>query len=288
MAKRKEEENVDVCSFDELLSEISEIENESKTQRKTYCYMRVSTKGKKGGLTADEKQTFDRQISILRYSAIPVDKIFAEKVSGGTAAEKRPAFNDLLSVLNPGDTVIFTETSRMGRNYIDCITMIDTITTEKEANIRFLSNGFYLDGGKKLNPYQWLTISQFFIMDEFQKRVIGFNTKNGLKAKREQGVHIGRKVREDIFYVMKCLKFLRDNDYSIDEMVKMLGISKSTINYYISMLKGKTVFPGNFNTYDYDEWIKNADESGDLPDGFYTLYPLEYIYKLQHPDAVQD
>ena len=69
--------------------------------------------------------------------------------------------------------------------------MIDIITQEKGASIKFLSNGLELKGKGKPSPYEWLVMSQFFIMDEFQKRQIGYNTRMALQAKKNAGVVLG-------------------------------------------------------------------------------------------------
>lgn len=153
---------------------------------KIYAYMRCSTSEKSA------KQDYERQKYLLEHSGIEFDEVFEEHISGGVKGNQRQEFNKMLEVLQPTDIVCFTETSRFGRNYIDCFEMLDLITQEKGATIRFLSNGMELNGYTALDPYQWLTISNFFIMDEFLKRQIGYNTKNALAKKKENGVVLGR------------------------------------------------------------------------------------------------
>lgn len=153
---------------------------------KTYGYMRVSTEERAA------KQDYERQIYLLDKSGIQFDAVFEEHISGGVKGDQRQEFNKMLELLQPTDIVCFTETSRFGRNYIDCFDMLDIITQEKQATVRFLSNGIELKGGERLNPYEWLTISNFFIMDEFLKRQIGYNVKNALAKKKADGVVLGR------------------------------------------------------------------------------------------------
>lgn len=157
---------------------------------KIYAYVRVSTSEKAN------KQDYERQKYLLEHSEFKFDAIFEEHISGGVKGNQRQEFNKMLELLDEKDIVCFTETSRFGRNYIDCFEMLDLITQEKKASVRFLSNGIVLEGGEKLNPYQWMMISQFFIQDEFLKRQIGYNTSNALKRKKEQGIILGRPVKE--------------------------------------------------------------------------------------------
>lgn len=158
---------------------------------KIFGYMRVSTTERAA------KQDYERQRYLLDNSGIQFDEIFEEHISGGIKGNQREEFNKMLKLLQPTDIVCFTETSRFGRNYIDCFDMLDIITQEKQATVRFLSNGIELKGGERLNPYEWLTISNFFIMDEFLKRQIGYNTKNALAKKKADGKILGRPVTID-------------------------------------------------------------------------------------------
>lgn len=134
----------------------------------------------------------------------------------------------MLSVLRPGDTVVFTESSRFGCNYIDCLDIVDTITLEYGVNINFLSNGTTLQGGKKLNPYEWMALSQFFLADEFQKRLISYDTKNKLKALKEQGVQLGRR-RTITEEQITNIKSLYVSGVSQNQISKKLGISRTVV-----------------------------------------------------------
>lgn len=153
---------------------------------KNYAYLRVSTSSKSA------KQDFERQLYILDHSGIVFDEIFMEHISGGVKGDQRKEFNRMSNLLQEDDTVSFTETSRFGRNYIDCFDILDIVNQQKKCNVKFLSNGITLEGGVKMNPYTWMTVSQFFLQDEFLKRQIGYNTSNALQRKKEQGVKLGR------------------------------------------------------------------------------------------------
>lgn len=190
---------------------------------KVYAYMRCSTTEKSA------KQDYERQCYLLEHSGIKFDKIFEEHISGGVKGNQRQEFNKMLELLEPTDIVCFTETSRFGRNYIDCFEILDLITQEKGASVKFLSNGIELKGNGKLNPYEWLTISNFFIMDEFLKRQIGYNTSNALQRKKEQGVQLGTPPKFDEEDVAK-VKELQSQGYSCSQIANMLGMSKATVS----------------------------------------------------------
>lgn len=189
---------------------------------KIYSYCRVSTSEKSA------KQDYERQKYLLEKSGITFDGMFEEHISGGVKGNEREQFNKMLDLLQPTDIVCFTETSRFGRNYIDCFEMIDTITQVKKATVRFLSNGIELKGGEKMNPYTWLTVSNFFIMDEFLKRQIGYNTSNALQAKKAKGERVSRfdEVPTD---KKDEIIALRNQGLTMQAIAEKTGYAKSTV-----------------------------------------------------------
>lgn len=195
---------------------------------KVIAYCRVSTTEKSA------KQDYERQMYLLESSGYEFDMIFEEHISGGVKGNQREQFNKMLECLEPTDIVCLTETSRFGRNYIDCFEMLDLITQQKKATVKFLSNGITLEGGEKMNPYTWMTISQFFIQDEFLKRQIGYNTSNALQRKKQQGVTLGRpktisdEIRQQVFNLKSEHKSYRD-------IANILNISIATVS---RILKG--------------------------------------------------
>ena len=190
---------------------------------KVYAYCRVSTTDRSA------KQDYERQRYLLEHSGIEFDEIFEEHISGGVKGNQREQFNRMLEKLQEKDLVCFTETSRFGRNYIDCFEMLDLITQKVVASVKFLSNGIELLGGAKMNPYQWMTISQFFIQDEFLKRQIGYNTANALRRKKEQGVILGRPTTIDE-KTLTIIHSLREQGCSYDKISEETGVSKGSIS----------------------------------------------------------
>lgn len=192
---------------------------------KIYAYCRVSTSDKSA------KQDYERQRYLLEHSGIEFDEVFEEHISGGVKGNQREQFNRMLEKLQEKDMVCFTETSRFGRNYIDCFEMLDLITQKVGASVKFLSNGIELQGGAKMNPYQWMTISQFFIQDEFLKRQIGYNTSNALQRKKEQGVKLGCPCSIPEEKVAEVIR-LKEQGLTYAEICKATGVSKGSISRF--------------------------------------------------------
>lgn len=198
---------------------------------KQYFYLRVSTqeKGEKG--EKQREQTFERQKGILERCGyvLTEENTFDERISGKTKGEEREKFDKMLSVLEEGDWVIFSETSRFSRSYINGMEMLDTLIFDKKVNVRFVSNGIELLANGRFNPYVWYTISQMLLADELQRRVISYNTVNGLQAKKEQGVKLGRPQKDNSEQAEK-IKELQSQGYTCRQIGEMLGISSATVS----------------------------------------------------------
>lgn len=194
---------------------------------KVVAYVRVSTSEKSA------KQDYERQRYLLEHSGYDFDEIYEEHISGGVRGNEREQFNRMLDSLGEKDLVCFTETSRFGRNYIDCFDMLDLITQKKKASVKFLSNGITLEGGEKMNPYTWMTVSQFFIQDEFLKRQIGYNTSNALKRKKEQGVVLGKPRLYDNEFRDKVAREYKKGNLSMGEVAEKFGVSKATVFKFV-------------------------------------------------------
>lgn len=189
---------------------------------KIVAYCRVSTSDRSA------KQDYERQRYLLEHSGLEFDEVYEEHVSGGVRGDQRKEFNRMIENLGEKDLVCFTETSRFGRNYIDCFDMLDILTQQKKCTVKFLSNGITLEGGEKMNPYTWMTVSQFFIQDEFLKRQIGYNTSNALQRKKEQGQKLGRvpKLSDEQKAEIKSLRGIK----SCKELAEIYGVDVSTIS----------------------------------------------------------
>lgn len=197
---------------------------------KEYFYMRISTQSREDE-EKQKEQSFDRQKGIFERAGyvLTEDNTFAERISGKTKASDREQFEKMLNVLEEGDWVIFTETSRFSRSYLLGMEMLDTLIFDKKVNVRFVSNGIELFASCRYSPYTWYTISQMLLADELQRRIISFNTINGLKRKQEMGTRLGRPtdITSD---TITLIHTLREKGFSYDKISEQTGVSKGSIS----------------------------------------------------------
>ena len=206
---------------------------------KQYFYMRISTKEKKeDDKKKDQEQTFERQKGILERPGyvLTEENTFADRISGKTKADEREHFEEMLQLLEEGDWCIFTETSRFSRSYLSGMEMLDTLIFDKKVNVRFVSNGIELLANGQYNPYTWYTISQMLLADELQRRIISFNTVNGLKRKKEMGVTLGSPRKFDDDFRNEVIAYYTAGN-SMQKTAEKFDISVASVSRFVKEKK---------------------------------------------------
>jgi DNA invertase Pin-like site-specific DNA recombinase len=196
-----------------------------------WFYMRLSTQTKGEQGIRQREQSFERQLGIFERCGyvLTEENTFAERISGKTKNEEREQFAKMLDVLEEGDWVYFSETSRFSRSYTNGMEMLDTLIFDKKVNVKFVSNGIELLANNKATPYTWYTISQMLLADELQRRVISYNTANGLQRIKEKGekkLGAPPKLSAEQKSEIKSLRGIK----SCKELAEMYGVDVSTIS----------------------------------------------------------
>ena len=92
-------------------------------KNKRYGYARVSTK----------EQNIERQIIALTEAGVEKQDIYIDKQSGKNF--ERPAYVEMMSLIQEGDLLIVKSIDRLGRNYQEIMEQWRIITKEKRADI---------------------------------------------------------------------------------------------------------------------------------------------------------
>ena len=177
-----------------------------------YGYARVSTR----------KQELNQQLDLLKqYNC---QEILMEKLSG--TKTDRPELNRLKDKLRPGDMVIVESFSRLGRSTKD---LIELVAYFEERQIKLLSIKENFDTS---TPQGKLMMTVFQAFSQFERDLIVQRTKEGLISARARGRQGGRpKVNER--ELKKAINLYKSEQYSVNEIVEMTGISRATIYRYL-------------------------------------------------------
>ena len=181
-------------------------------------YARVST----------QDQTLDLQKDALEK--IGCTKIFTDTASGAKA--ERKGLEEALGYVREGDILVVWRLDRLGRSLKH---LIETITELNNKKIGFKSIQENIDtttsGGK-------LVFHIFGALAEFERDIIRERTNAGLTAARARGRLGGRPKAKSLNTPKKVAtaqELYNNKKITIDEICKMLNISRATLYRYIKV-----------------------------------------------------
>ena len=145
-----------------------------------YACIRVSTE-----VQSYEGQRFEIE-NWSRRNGISIDRWVQEKVSGTRCLEKR-TLGKLLKKMRKGDVLVCTELSRLGRNMMMVMGILNTCS-QRGIQIRSIKDNFELSDS--LNSK--IIAFAFSLAAEIERNLISQRTREALAAKRSAGVRLGR------------------------------------------------------------------------------------------------
>lgn len=151
-----------------------------------YAYIRVSTE-----IQSYEGQRFEIE-NWSRRNGISIDRWVQEKVSGTRCLEKR-TLGKLLKKMRKGDVLVCTELSRLGRNMMMVMGILNTCS-QRGIQIRSIKDNFELSDS--LNSK--IIAFAFSLAAEIERNLISQRTREALAAKRSAGVRLGRPAGDSI------------------------------------------------------------------------------------------
>lgn len=146
----------------------------------TLGYIRVST---------DEQDLSKQKHLLLEYAQqqrVVIDQFIEVEVSSRkTPGERR--IDELLTLLNEGDYLLVAELSRLGRNMVETLNIINSLS-DKGIHITFVRQPELSTNG----PHGKLLLAIYSYFAEAERDYISLRTKQGLAAAKAQGKRLGR------------------------------------------------------------------------------------------------
>ncbi len=174
-----------------------------------YGYARVST----------VHQDLEGQIQKLKEEGC--EKIYKDKFTG--TKRDRPAFSELLQVLNKNDTLVVTKLDRFARSTVDGISTIKQLF-EKGVKVHVLNMGLVED-----TPTGRLIFNVMSAFAEFERDMIVERTQEGKQiAKQRDDFREGRPRKYSKKQIAQALLLKKSHSYK--QVEEMTGISKSTLS----------------------------------------------------------
>ena len=150
-----------------------------------------------------------------------MERIFEEKETG--TKRERIELNRMLDTLREGDVVIVAELTRLSRSTKDLFDIVEIIHN-KGAEIKSLKES-WLD---TTTPQGKLMFTIFAGLSQFERDLIAQRTKEGLESAKKMGKTLGRpnKFNDKKETILQMYNY---NDYSINDIIKTTGISKTSL-----------------------------------------------------------
>lgn len=174
-----------------------------------FAYVRVSTK----------EQNTGRQLEALKKYNI--ETIYEEKVSGKDT--NRPELQKMLGFVRDGDVVYVESFSRLARNMLDLLTIIDQLT---KKNVGFVSLKESID---TTTPAGRLQLGVFAAIYQFERECSKERQREGIDLTLAEGRAYGRpETPIDEKQFRKVYKQYKSGDVTVVQASKLLGVTRQT------------------------------------------------------------
>lgn len=194
---------------------------------KTIAYLRVSR---------DSQDVKNQRLTILEFARqekLEISEFIELSVSSRRSPKERQ-IDRLLAQLEPRDTLVVSELSRMGRSVGEIIMTVDTLV-KKQVRLLSIKEGIRLDGRQDLQTKIMITL--FGLFADIERDLISMRTKEGLLAARAAGKPLGRPRgrlgQSKLSGKEEEIRRLLALDVSKASIAKITGVDRSTLSHFI-------------------------------------------------------
>ena len=180
----------------------------------TFGYCRASTVG----------QTTDNQKLELEQAGYDIRYWFQDEgVSGKCPAAQRPAFQDLLSKIRRGETLVVSKMDRLGRDAID---VLQTVRLLQERGVHVIVH--QLGHTDLASPAGKLLLTMLSALAEMERDLLVERTQAGLARAKAEGKQLGRKAKTDDAQRQEIRRRLEAGE-SVSSVARGYAISRANV-----------------------------------------------------------
>ena len=191
-----------------------------------YGYIRLSS----------DKQTVENQrfeiSNFCEKNSLTIDVWVEETISGMTRVENRK-LGKLLKRMKKGDVLICSELSRLGRNLLMIMGVLNECMN-RDIQVWTIKDNYRL--GSDINSK--VLAFAFGLSAEIERNLISQRTKEALARKKAEGVVLGRpkgskSSKTKLTGMEKQIKELLDKKVSYSAIGRILGVHRLTVSAFV-------------------------------------------------------
>ncbi len=191
-----------------------------------FAYIRVSSDKQ-----TTENQRFEIENYALRRSLV-VDEWVEETISSTKEIEKRRLYG-LLKQMRQGDTLIVAELSRLGRNLMQIMSLLNDCM-RREVLVFAIKENYELGN----NISSKVLAFAFGLSAEIERNLISQRTREALQRKKAEGVQLGRpkgsvSKKRKLSGKDKQIGELLAKKVSVSAIGRILGVHRLTVAAHI-------------------------------------------------------
>ncbi|BDD02358.1 resolvase (plasmid) [Persicobacter psychrovividus] len=193
----------------------------AQKMNRTIAYIRTSTQ---------QQEVDNQKLQLLEYAnqqKLNIDEFLSIQISSRKTTVQR-RIDELIQKLEPLDTLIVTEISRLGRSTSEVIQLINSLL-EKGIRLIAIKQGLDL---RQHDMNSKITVTLFSLLAELERDLISIRTKEALAIKKQQGIRLGKpkgtlqksKFDKDLDQIKELLTL----GVSIRKIARILGYTNPT------------------------------------------------------------
>ncbi len=199
-----------------------------------YAYVRVST---------DQQSCSSQEFEIRNWATahnIVIDRWIRESIHG-TVPVARRKLGKSIGKMRPGDMLVCTEISRLGRNVLMIMGVLN-YCCEREIGIRTIKDNF--DLSENLNSK--IIAFAFGLSAEIERNLISQRTREALADKKASGVKLGRPRGSRKKYAQisaDAEKIIREHDSGVSytSIAHRYSIHPNTLRRYLRQIQADSI-----------------------------------------------
>ena len=187
--------------------------------------------------TNESKQDIDRQVRELKQAG--AERIFLEYEHGDAAVKCQ--LSSLLEQVQPGDTIITLEVSRLARSTKQLCEIIEVIRS-KHLRLVIVGSITVDCSNGEIDPMTNAFIQMSGVFAELELRIIRERVRSGMANAKAKGAKIGRPqaTADDIPAVfLRHYPAFKNKQLNVSELARVCDLSRTTVYKYIDLLEGR-------------------------------------------------